>query len=527
MQSPPPKMAADTKIAGLFNLIIESPPVQDKASCKFVIDHLVKFYGYVNDNKSGHPWITETELVALGSSLKLLQAEEPHKRIDWMPKYGCAIMKSKAGCTSGVIALNLISLDLHQFNTRSELSSNGYNYINNASLTGYQVLHVGTCKVVDLKTHQDLFSSKLASAQTWTGDKCRATGGQQEHQRTPAFIHALYREVLGLQRQVTRDGWMDMGMHTGGQEQRPTAWPLVTSSLYQLMNNRKESFHLSIDKFFKKVMAYFGLYMCEGKIDQYERTVTSKPRSNTPNVHLDRAFCLLQSSSIVAAALSDEGVDHDMSHFLTLSKLIRDQIMGIASSQSIFFSKQYELPQSDADIVGTFDNFCFIIPAKYSPAIDGATSEAKVCMLTEQNLGWMRVLVGERLQDVDKWVKKSMMSTPKQDALFRMLVLKTVNDDNNDDKDDNNDNDEDNNDNNDNDNNDDDDNDNNNDDNDDDNNDDNNDKSMEKSMMSTPKYALFRMLVLKTFEGMMWNYMKNMPVMTEDELQMLTEIVDN
>lgn len=332
-----PKMAADTKIAGLFNLIIESPPMQDEASCKFVIDHLVKFYRYVNDIKSGHSWIAQTELDALGSSLKLLKAEEPHERIDWMPKYGCALMKSKAGCTSGVIALNLISLDLHQFDTRSEPSSNGYNYVDNASSTGYQLLHIGTCDIDDLKTRQDSFSGKLAAAQTRTGDKRSAAGGQQGHQKTPAFIHALYREVFSMQHQSPRGRWTDVGMHTGGQETRPTAWPLVTSSLYQLMNNCETSFHLSIDKFFKKAIVYFGLYMCERKIDEYERTVTSKPRSNAPDVLLDRAFRILQSSSVVAAAVSDEGVDRDMSHCLTWSKSIRDRITAKASSLSNLF----------------------------------------------------------------------------------------------------------------------------------------------------------------------------------------------
>ena len=214
-------------------------------------------------------------------------------------------------------------------------------------------------------------------------------------------------------------------MHTGGQEKRPTAWPLVTSLLYQLMNNCETSFHLSIDKFFKKVMAYFGLYMCEGKIEQYERTVTSKPRSNAPDVLLDRAFRILQSSSIVAAALSDEGVDRDMSHFLTWSKSIRGRIRVSSSSQSNLFSKQYELSQSDTAIVGTFKNFSFNIPAKYSPA-DGTLSESEIRKLTEQNIGWTRVLVGNRLEDVDEWVKKSMLSIPSQDSLFRMLVLKTV-----------------------------------------------------------------------------------------------------
>ncbi|KAL3776347.1 hypothetical protein ACHAW5_003521 [Stephanodiscus triporus] len=419
-------MTADAKIADLFNLVFESLPSQERSSCKVVVDHLFEFYRYVNDNKSKHPWIVETELDALGSSLNLLQAEAPHERIDWMPEYGCALMKSKAGCTAEIIAFNLISLDLHQFETRSKPSCNGYNYVDNSLPAGYQVLHIGTCNIDDLKARQDLFSSKLAAAQTRTGEKRSAAGGQQGHQKTPAFIHALYREVFGMQpEQLPRGGWTDVGMHTGGQETRPTAWPLVTSSLYQRMINCEISIRLSIDKFFPKIVAYFGLYMCEKKIEEYERTVTPKPSSNAPDVLLVRAFRILQSASMVAAALSDEGVD-DMSHFLTWSKSIRCQIMEKTSSQSNLFSKRFELPQSDADIVGTFKNFSFNVPDKYSPASDGTSSESQVRVLTEKNIGWTRILIGNGLEDVDEWVKKAMLSTPSRDSLCRMLVLKTV-----------------------------------------------------------------------------------------------------
>ena len=83
-------------------------------------------------------------------------------------------------------------------------------------------------------------------------------------------------------------------------------------------------------------------------------------------------------------------------------------------------------------------------------------SESEIRKLTEQNIGWTRVLVCNRLEDVDEWVKKSMMmSIPSRDSLF------------------------------------------------------------------------IRVLVLKTVEGVMWNYAKNMPVLTLDELQTLTTIVDN
>ena len=106
----------------------------------------------------------------------MLQAEETHERIDWMPEYGWAMMKSKAGCTSGVIALILIALDLHHFDTRSDRSLDGYNYVDNASSTGYKVLHIGKWDINDLKDLQEKFLSKPATAQTRTGVKRSAAG---------------------------------------------------------------------------------------------------------------------------------------------------------------------------------------------------------------------------------------------------------------------------------------------------------------------------------------------------------------
>jgi hypothetical protein len=425
-------MASDTKIAGLFNLVVESPPSQDVGSCKVVVDLLLEFFDGVVGDESHHPWIDETELGALGPSLEVLRAEGPEEeegRIDYMPEYGCALMKSPAGCASGVVALNLISLDLHRFETRSARSTTHdgghHHYVDNASPAGYQVLHVGRFNLVDLKAGLDSFAGKLAAARTRTGDERSAAGGEQGHQRTPAFVHALLREAFGMRRQqiqLARGGWTDVGMHTGGQERRPTAWPLVTSCLHHLLNNRKHtSIRLSTDKLYGKFVAYFGLHACDGKLRLYdERSATSEPRSNAPDVLLDETFRILQAASILAAALSDEGVD--MSHFFHRSKSIRDRISDKASSRSHLFSERYELPQSDKDIMGVFDSYNFNIPAEYSPAND-ASSKSKVCKLTRQNLGWAPVLVGNRLEDVYEWVEESM-STPSRDSSF--LVLKTV-----------------------------------------------------------------------------------------------------
>jgi hypothetical protein len=87
---------------------------------------------------------------------------------------------------------------------------------------------------------QDLMRSVAAR----TGDQRSAAGGQQGHQRTPAFVHALVQQALegvgderaGSTREgaaaaagdarLPRGGFTDVGLHTGGLP-RSTAWPLV------------------------------------------------------------------------------------------------------------------------------------------------------------------------------------------------------------------------------------------------------------------------------------------------------------
>ncbi len=123
----------------------------------------------------------------------------------------------------------------------------------------------------------------------------------------------------------------------------------------------------------------------------------------------------------MAAALADDDVNRDTCHFLDWSISIRRRILEKASSQSNLFSKSFELPRCDDDLIGPYKNFSFSISAKYSTSENGASSELKVRELTEQNLGWTRVLFGNCLQDINEWVKML-----RHDQFSRLLLLETV-----------------------------------------------------------------------------------------------------
>ena len=373
-----------------------------------------------------------------------MQATEPHEKIDWLPEYGCAVLKSGGEHTSGLIALNLISLDLHKFEVSSKLAFGGeYHYVDNASSMNYAVQHIGTCPVGELEELQKRFSSKLAAAQMKRGNERSAAGGKQGHQKTPAFIHAVYREAFGSENQAPRGGWTDVGMHTGGQESRPTAWPVVTSALCQLLTSSSST------KLFEKIIAYFGLYVCEEILRQHEEE--EEPTNGFPHVLLEHAFRILRSSSLKAAALSDE--EFDMSCFCSWSKSIHTSLMAQASLQAKIYSKMYELPTGDDEIRGTNKNCSFDLPLPHSPSASSVLNESKIREYISKNVGWLSVLEGKSLVDVNNWVQKAMCKT-SSDSILSMLVLRTI-------------------------------------------------------------------------EGIMWGYSKDMPTMEQSQLEMLVSIIDN
>jgi hypothetical protein len=222
------------------------------------------------------------------------------------------VVKSTHGCQSGEVALNLISLDLHRFQTSSKLSIGGYSYVDTAFATDYEVLHIGTCTIDELPENEQAFQSLLAKVQSRTGDNRSAKGGQQGHQRTPAFIQALYQQVFSSSsvEQLPRGGFTDVGLHTGG-EPRSTAGPLVFSALKQALQDYERRFDGSISSelLFQKIVAYFGLYICHTLIEQYESEKQCPPLSNAPDILLEHTLHIIQSSASIAALASDNGLD--------------------------------------------------------------------------------------------------------------------------------------------------------------------------------------------------------------------------
>ena len=243
----------------------------------------------------------------------------------------------------------------------------------------------------------------------------------QGHQKTPAFIHALYREAFGKPNQTPRGGFTDVGLHTGGQE-RDTAWPLVCAAFFQVLRNHASGF--SPDVLFSKIVAYFGLYVTQVTIEQYkENNASIKNDSNAPNVLLDFGYRILRSASLKASSLSDEGLE--MNHFVVWSVNLRDEILQEASIRSSLYSKSFELPDTNEGIWGTYRDYRLKIPIKDPSIKDTVVRKSVIHKLTVENLRWVNVLDEKSLAKMSMWVKKEQ-SKAKHDSLKSILVLKTI-----------------------------------------------------------------------------------------------------
>lgn len=411
-------MAVDEVIAALFDLPVASKPLHDAASCISVVGYLSKFCADKSCEK--RPWITKSALIAFQHAVQVLAKSEPGEKIEWMPDYGCAVMKSTVGCLSGEVAINLISLDLHKFQTNSKLSVGQYSYIDTAVATDCVVLHIGTCTLDELPDRENAFRSLLSSVQSRTGDRRSARDGKQGHQRTAAFIHALYRQVFTSVEELPRGGFTDVGLHTGG-EPCSTSGPLVLFALRQiLLDYEAHDESISSDSLFKKIVSYFGLFVSSTMVNEYDRKACE---SNSPDVLLEYAFHILRSSSLIAAAASDDGLD--MSFFVEWSRDLRHDITKLASEASIDYCEQYRLPSSDQEIRGHHENFSFNLPPPYSPAKDGSLSESEIRKKESQNLGWLNLPRTNCLKDIHTWTRDSV-SPAKQDILLSMLAMRKI-----------------------------------------------------------------------------------------------------
>ena len=147
--------------------------------------------------------------------------KEGVEKVEWFPEYGCLIIEHDIfDHVADTVALRVLGLDEHQFELHGGRNCSVYDHTSRA--TDFVDLYVGLA-VKDNDVIQK-FQNIYAIASQRTGDKRSGRRGNQGHQKTPAFIHALTRQAYackcenkcGCFEEAPNGGFTDCGLHTGG-----------------------------------------------------------------------------------------------------------------------------------------------------------------------------------------------------------------------------------------------------------------------------------------------------------------------
>lgn len=221
------------------------------------------------------------------------------------------------------------------------------------------------------------------------------------HQKTPAFIRALFRQAFGATNQCPRGGFTDVGQHTGSKE-RDTAWPLVCAALDQVIFNESSS---DINEYFlRMVIAYFGLFITKVTIDQYVNGKSSFTKnSNAPHELLDFGFRILQSTTRNATLLSDDGLGMD--YFIKWTMKLKKAIIDYCDDGSRSYSVQFKLPSTIEGIVGSTNGFKIELSTRDINMDNVALKPSRIHELEIKNLGSIKLPLDESLSGLSNWEK--------------------------------------------------------------------------------------------------------------------------
>jgi hypothetical protein len=181
---------------------------------------------------------------------------------------------------AGTVSVSVLGLDAYEFGLHPAAAggggggagdgNKGFDYLSQSST--YKVLLVGTTDESDLDEFQNRFTQILSTARVERkGDKRSAAKGDQDHQFTPALIHALLIQVKKCNSSkvvVPKGGFTDNGRHTGGKP-RNTSFPLVRSFFQWCMIQSGDNNSI----LFRRCMVF--LFIANSWLDQIEQHLDS------------------------------------------------------------------------------------------------------------------------------------------------------------------------------------------------------------------------------------------------------------
>ena len=214
------------------------PTSQDEKTCQRLAelfvdfsDDMIRSLGYKQEPVSGYSKAHFDNAKNFLSQAIQVSLDGPC--IKWFPAYGCAaIYHSDSGQRYDYLSVDIIGIDRHELQVH--VGKEDYQFSSVAK--SFAILHVGEVAIFNLEGFNRRFNGILKEASQRKGDQRSAAGERQGHQRTPAFIHALFVQALSCEctgkcncaEVLPKGGFTDVGQHTGG-EARDTCFALVCS----------------------------------------------------------------------------------------------------------------------------------------------------------------------------------------------------------------------------------------------------------------------------------------------------------
>ena len=315
-------------------------------------------------------------------------------KINWFPEYGCAILyRTCLGQRRGFVGIDVIGLDNHEHEVHVGKSE----YQFSARATSFATKYVGDIKVADYQSFHDRFVLLFSKGSKRHGDDRSAANGNQGHQKTPAWIHAIALQALkckcqdfqkhcGCTQELSKGGFTDVGLHTGGLL-RDTIFALVRSVFHNILECNQDCSRTKIN--FDVLMVEFYFYLTN--IIILQKDITS----------VDMSFLMFQRCALEAAPLADDG--YNIHSLRVRLQELKDTLYSTVSAEEQEKCRQSLLNTE----IYSHRPPSLSIPDRVCPIQGEVKSDDEIQKLIRENIGNLRPLRDpSNIQEAYSWANE-------------------------------------------------------------------------------------------------------------------------
>lgn len=315
-------------------------------------------------------------------------------KINWFPEYGCAILyRTCLGQRRGFVGIDVIGLDNHEHEVHVGKSE----YQFSARATSFATKYVGDIKVADYQSFHDRFVLLFSKGSKRHGDDRSAANGNQGHQKTPAWIHAVALQALkckcqdfqkhcGCTQELSKGGFTDVGLHTGGLL-RDTIFALVRSVFHNILECNQDCSRTKIN--FDVLMVEFYFYLTN--IIILQKDITS----------VDMSFLMFQRCALEAAPLADDG--YNIHSLRVRLQELKDTLYSTVSAEEQEKCRQSLLNTE----IYSHRPPSLSIPDRVCPIQGEVKSDDEIQKLIRENIGNLRPLRDpSNIQEAYSWANE-------------------------------------------------------------------------------------------------------------------------